>query len=117
MPERPNVQKAKIVSVDNPSKAVTCHFNPDTFSMDRTINWKADTNIGNDSSNLTFGGGQASDLTMTLLFDTTDNGKDVRNTYQTLIDLSKVDPKKKNNKTGKSEPSLCRFEWGKFLTF
>jgi hypothetical protein len=117
MPERPNVQKAKIASVDNPGKAVTCHFNPDTFSMERTINWKADTNIGNDASNLTFGGGQASDLTMTLLFDTTDTGKDVRDTYKTLIELSNVDTSKKNSKTGKSEPPVCRFEWGKFLTF
>lgn len=117
MSTRPNVQKARIVNVDKPGHAVTCHFNPDTFSMDRTITWKSDTNIGNDSSNLTFGGGQANDLTMTLLFDTTDTGDDVRNTYKTLIELSNVNPDKKNTKTNKSEPSLCRFEWGKFLTF
>jgi len=117
MSERPTVQKAKIVSVSDASKSVTCHFNPDTFSMDRTISWKPNEAIGGDASTLYFGGGQASDLTMTFLFDTTDTGKDVRDTYQTLIDLSKVDPNKKNAKTGKGEPSLCRFEWGRFLTF
>ena len=117
MSERPTVQKAKIVSVSDASKSVTCHFNPDTFSMDRTISWKPSENIGGDASTLYFGGGQASDLTMTFLFDTTDTGNDVRDTYQTLIDLSKVDPNKKNAKTGKGEPSLCRFEWGRFLTF
>ncbi len=117
MPDRPNVQKAKIVSVSDASKSVTCHFNPDAFSLDRTINWNVDTSIGGDASTLSFAGGQASDLNMTFLFDTTDTGKDVRDTYQTLIELSKVDPNKKNAKTGKGEPSLCRFEWGRFLTF
>jgi hypothetical protein len=117
MPDRPNVQKAKIVNADNPSKAVVCHFNPDTFSLDRTVNWNVDTSIGGDASTLSFSGGQASDLTMTLLFDTTDTGNDVRDTYATLIDLSEIDQSKKNAKTGMGEPPLCRFEWGRFLTF
>lgn len=117
MPDRPNVQKAKIASVKNPGKSVVCHFNPDTFSLDRTINWNVDTSIGGDASNVSFAGGQASDLTLTLLFDTTDTGNDVRDTYATLIELSEVDPNTKNAKTGKGEPPLCRFEWGRFLTF
>lgn len=117
MPERPNVQKAKIASVDNPAKAVTCHFNPDTFTLDRTINWNVDTSIGGDASSVSFAGGQASDLTMTLLFDTTDTGNDVRDTYATLVELSLIDQTSKNTTTGMGEPPLCRFEWGRFLTF
>ncbi len=116
MADRPNIQKAKIVNLNN-QQAVTCHFNPDTFSLDRTINWNMPTTTGADYPQPTFSGGQASDLTLTLLFDTTDKGTDVRDAYTTLVSMSKVDTSKKDAKTGKSEPPKCRFEWGKFLTF
>jgi hypothetical protein len=117
MPERPNVQKARIVSVNDPSKSVTCHFNPDSFTLERTIDWNDAGSIGDDASMVSFAGGRASDLKLDFLFDTTDTGKDVRDTYKMLIELSMVDPNKKNTKTGKGEPPLCRFEWGRFLTF
>jgi nucleoid-associated protein YgaU len=31
--------------------------------------------------------------------------------------MAQVDPGKKNQKTGKGEPPMCRFQWGKFLAF
>jgi len=117
MPEMPNVQKARIVQEDNPSKAVVCHFNPEDFSIGRTIRWNADTNIGDDASRLSFAGGEAQDLTIPLLFDTTDTGKDVRDSYKVLLELADVDPRNRNPRTGKSEPPRCRFEWGRFLAF
>jgi hypothetical protein len=112
MPERPNVQKAKIVDVNNSSKEVVCHFNPETLSLDRTLNWDITPRQGSNSPRVSFGGAQASDLTIPLLFDTTADGTDVRNAYATLIDLSKIDASQQN-----PEPPLCRFEWGTFLTF
>jgi nucleoid-associated protein YgaU len=51
------------------------------------------------------------------VFDSTDTGKDVRDTYKVLIELATVDEDKKNTKTSKGQPPLCRFEWGKFLSF
>jgi nucleoid-associated protein YgaU len=116
MPDRPNVQKAKIVNLNN-QQSIVCHFNPDTFSLDRTINWNAASKTGGDYPDLAFSGGQAGDLTMTLLFDTTNTGDDVRNAYAALVTMSKVDQSKKDAKTDKGEPPRCRFEWGKFLTF
>jgi hypothetical protein len=117
MADRPNVQKARIVNAKNSSKSVTCHFNPETFTLDRTIQWNFETTQGDDLPRVTFAGGQASDLTMTLLFDTTDTGEDVRDSYGVLLELAQVDPNAKDAKTGQSEPPLCRFEWGRFLTF
>ncbi len=117
MADRPNIQKAKIVNAKNSSKSVTCHFNPDTFTLDRTIQWNVETTQGDDLPRVTFAGGQASDLSMTLLFDTTDTGNDVRNSYTVLLELAQVDASTKNAKTGQGEPPLCRFEWGRFLTF
>jgi len=117
MADRPNIQKAKIVNANNSSKSVTCHFNPDTFTLDRTIQWNVETTQGDDLPRVTFAGGQASDLSMTLLFDTTDTGNDVRSSYSVLLELAQVDASAKNAKTGQGEPPLCRFEWGRFLTF
>lgn len=117
MTDRPTVQKAKITSVSDSSKSVTCHFNPDTFSLDRTVKWNVNTSIGGDVSNVSFAGGEPIDMSLTLLFDTTDTGSDVRTAYAVLIDLSEIDQTKTDAKTQKGEPHLCRFEWGLFLTF
>jgi nucleoid-associated protein YgaU len=117
MADRPKVQKAKITDVNKPSKAVTCHFNPDQLSLTKTMEWREETATGGDASQLTFAGGKAEDLTIPLLFDTTDTGQDVRQSYKTLLDLAMVDQSKKDRKTDKGEPSLCKFQWGKFLSF
>lgn len=116
MPEQ-SVQKARIVNESNPSQAVVCHFNPNDLSLTRSIKWDGKLNIGEDASKLTFAGGEAQDLTIPLLFDTTDSGQDVRDGYTVLLDLAKVDSNNKNPKTGKGEPPRCRFEWGNFLSF
>lgn len=117
MSERPTVQKAKISLANDPSKSVTCHFNPDTFQLDREITWIQNEGMGKDKPTATFGGGKASDLSVKLMFDTTDTGGDVRLTYKTLLEMAQIDSAKKHPKTRKSEPPLCRFEWGKFLSF
>jgi hypothetical protein len=115
--DRPNVLKARIVDERNPQKAVVCHFNPKDLSVSRTIKWEEKTNIGNNASNLSFGGGKADDLTIPLLFDSTATGEDVRKSYEMLIELANIDAQKKNTKTNMGEPPFCRFEWGKFLSF
>jgi nucleoid-associated protein YgaU len=118
MADRPNSQKAQIVKVSNPSEALECHFNPDTFKLDRTVSWRAETSIGGDVSNITFEGGEAHKIgPIELLFDTTDTGKDVRKSYELLLELAEIDTDKKNPTTDMGEPPLCRFQWGKFLSF
>ena len=117
MAERPQVLKAKIVEVDNPKNEVVCHFNPQDFTITRTIEWPEQTSIGGDASQVSFAGGKASDLTIPLLFDTTDTGKDVRNEYELLLKMSMIDQAKKDAKTDMGQPPLCRFEWGRFLAF
>ncbi len=95
MAERPNVLKASIVKVDSAGRVVSdkemeCQFNPTDFEVSRTIEWNEDTNVGGDAAQLSFGGGKAQDLTVPLLFDTTDSGKDVRKSYKTLRELAMV---------------------------
>lgn len=116
--KNPSVQKAKIVNLSN-KKELVCHFNPAEFEIGQSLNWREDSTIGSATPKLIYGGGQAQDMTITLLFDTTRYGgrKDVRDEYKVLTKMAQVDQKKKDAKTGLSEPPMCRFQWGKFLAF
>lgn len=116
MADQPKVEKATISSLDR-KKRVVCHFNPSAFDITRKIKWEDVETLGDDTPKKVFTGGQANDLTVTLLFDTTDTGDDVRNSFRTLLELAQIDQSKKNTKTGKGEPPQCTFQWGKFLSF
>lgn len=117
MPDR--FEKAVISKAGDDSKKVTCHFNPDSLELGKTIEWKSKTTIGGDISELEFGGGKAHELgPIEFVFDTTDTGQDVRDTYKVLReDLVKIDPDTINQKTGKGHPPKCTFHWGTFLSF
>lgn len=117
MPERPNLQKAQIFKVDNPNTKVVCHFNPEDYSITRKIKWERPRKKGRNVTEAEFVGGEAQDMTVKLLFDTTDTGSSVASTYSTLLTMAEIDETKKNAKTGKGEPPLCKFQWGTYLSF
>lgn len=119
MSETQTPEKAVISKVGDASKKITCHFNPDSFEIGRTIEWKPTTTIGGDVSKLQFGGGKAHEMgPVELVFDTTDKGTDVREEYKVLTeDLAQIDPDTINQTTGKGHPPKCKFHWGSFLSF
>lgn len=122
MPDQVKVQKAKIYKLSqsgavDSSKVVVAHFNPKELQISGRIEWVKQKRIGKDVPKMTFSGGDAQDLTIELLFDSTDTGEDVRQSYRTLLQIAAVDVQKKNNKTRKSEPASCQFQWGKLLSF
>ena len=122
MPETPKVQKATIIKIDSSGalvrdKAVVCHFNPKEFEIKGQIKWIKQTSIGSDFPRMTFSGGDAQDMTIELLFDTTETGQDVRKSYETLLEIAAVDPQQENRQTGQGEPARCQFQWGKLLSF
>ncbi len=112
----PDVQKAKIVNLNN-NKEVVCHFNPAELDVNQSLRWEAKPDQGGSAPKMVYAGGEAQDMTITFLFDTTNNGADVRDEYKTLIEIAQVDETKKNPTTKLGEPPQCRFQWGKFLTF
>ena len=115
---RPNVQKARIIREDDPRKAVVCHFNPTDFAITRKIQWVETRSMGGNAPRKVFAGGEASDLTIDLLFDTSDTqDKDVRDTFVDLLRMAEIDPLRRNPITGKGEPPRCQFIWGNFLSF
>ena len=110
-------QKAEIFRVSDPSKRVTCQFNPKDFTISRKILWEEHTVKGKDKPEMEFAGGEPQDLTVKLLFDTTSTGKNVRDSYSALLEMSAIDSSKKNQSTRKGEPPECKFQWGTFLSF
>jgi nucleoid-associated protein YgaU len=110
-------QKAEIFRVDDPSKKVSCQFNPKDFSISKSVKWVYQTADGKNVGNPEFAGGEAQDLTVDLIFDSTDTGADVRGKYQELLKMAEIDTSKANTKTRKGEPPECKFQWGSFLSF
>lgn len=110
-------QKAEIFRVDNPSVKVTCQFNPKDFSITKNIKWTQKVINGKNTGVWEFSGGEAQDLTVNLIFDSTDTGTDVRDKYANLLKMAEIDTSKKNPQTRKGEPPECKFQWGSYLSF
>jgi hypothetical protein len=110
-------QKAEIFRVDNPGKKVVCQFNPNDFSITKSVKWVYQSADGKNLPDPEFGGGEAQDLTVDLLFDSTDTGSDVRRKYDELLKMAEIDESKANRTTRKGEPPQCKFQWGSFLSF
>jgi phage tail protein X len=110
-------QKAEIFRVDNPSRKVTCQFNPKDYSITKAVKWIYDQVDGKNVGDAQFAGGEAQDMTVEIWFDSTDDGSDVRNKYQELLKMAEIDTSKQNTSTRKSEPPQCKFQWGSYLSF
>jgi hypothetical protein len=114
--------KAEISFKDDPSKKVTCMFNPKEYTISKTNDWEIirvpRMNVGHSI----FRGGQPSELSLSLLFDTNEAnthpqinsraGSDVRTYTKVLWDLMKID----DTLTPPSPPH-CLFKWGSVWGF
>jgi hypothetical protein len=101
----------------DPSKVVVCQFNPKEFQITEQFKWVKSTTIGSDTPDVTFAGGEAQGMTINLLFDSTDTGRDVRENYATLLVIAAVDKRLQNQQSRKGEPARCKFQWGKLVSF
>lgn len=112
--------KLKVVAQGDTNLEVEVHFNPQNLRVNyRTFGSSgargAGTNYGQQAVALQQTGYLA-DLTMELLFDTSQSGVDVRNT--TLLIVAMAQPAKNNTSNdGKQPPAvpLVLFSWGTFL--
>lgn len=96
------------------AEAVVFQFNPTEFSVNRAISWSEAKQKGANTSKLEFKGGQPASIQLSLFFDTTDCGHDVRSEFTNeLWKLAMIDPKTKGTKSNKAEPPHVIFDWGK----
>jgi hypothetical protein len=110
--------KAEIAFKDDPTKKVVCMFNPKEYTISKTNDWDVIRVPKKNVGHTVFRGGQPSQLSLKLLFDTHEANKhpqinstagdDVRKYTKILWDLMKID----ETQSGRDEPPHCVFKWG-----
>lgn len=110
---------AKIRNVDKGNQEVLeCLFNPKEYGITKANEWSTQPITGTTLSSYEFSHGDAQSMTISLLFDTFDSGKDVRDEYTdklwALMDVQK-DLKDSKGKVGR--PPRVLFQWGNAFGF
>jgi hypothetical protein len=110
--------KATLTNLDTKEK-IECLFNPTEYTIAKTNTWKPKPVVGKNVPKLDFSGGGSRTLTLELFLDVFEKkGGDVRKHVDKLWDLTMIDEKKvKNQKTKRSRPPLCLFQWGPNWSF
>lgn len=108
--------KAKIVKIKadgTESESKDCLFNPETLSYSRSASWTTRTVPQNSLPRYIFSGGGSGSLSVTLIFDTSDTGEDVRTKYtKFLFSFFQVESGTDKDGNAVEQPPYCRFEWG-----
>ena len=94
------------------SKTIDCLFRPTQLVVTKTTKWEAKPTPERNVPTVTFSGGEAASIGLTLFFDTTKDGEDVRTYTDELFGLMV-----KKDATATAQPPLCRFVWGQIKTF
>lgn len=113
--------KLKITPTEgrNKNKAIVVPFNPNKFTVGKTVSWTGPGGKASDSAKeektnssmnampLVFNGGEGRTLGFDLLFDTTEEtgDQDVRNKIKPIVSLSRIDRDLKR-------PPVCTITWG-----
>lgn len=106
-------------------------FNPQEYTISRSVDWGNKSNDTSDAGNKIFNGGNPATLQLDLFFDTygTKNGdmgrqsddkvEDVRNLTHKLWELTEISPGTSHKKSGikKETPRQVLFQWGKSWHF
>ena len=119
--DKAKIEKAMIVALDLPKSVLFCQFNPTQIHFSKSTTWSsgADKEAGSGQQNQPkrnvptseFNGGGAQSLSMDLLFDTTEDSRDVREYTDFLMSLTLINPKALDKN---SRPPLVKFVWGEF---
>ncbi|NGM68009.1 LysM peptidoglycan-binding domain-containing protein [Natronolimnobius sp. AArcel1] len=116
------LEKAQIMILNGKQKgeAIECKFNPNSYTLEKSVNYGEMKATGSGASIMQFVDGNAETLSMELFFDTTDELEkdggddamiDVREQYTKYIDLLlSVDGEL-------HAPPVCRFVWGEGIDF
>jgi hypothetical protein len=88
-------------------------FNPYEYSISKQNSWEKKSVIGQNIPEVTFQQGGAQTLSLTLHFDSSLDGSDVRNYTNPLWKMMLVDTTAENPRSGKSAPPPVAFQWGR----
>ena len=104
-------EKATIRNLEN-QEEFEVMFNPTEYSLSKSNSW---TQVSIRESNVPrtyFSGGDPTELSIELFFDTYERGEDVRDYTKKVIALTKIAEQKDGFR-----PPRCMFSWGKVFNF
>jgi hypothetical protein len=97
---------------------IPCMFNPAELSLSKSNSWDGQTQRGKNAPQLLFKGGSSGSLSISLMFDTTHEGKPVTDYTNTVTKLMDIDTSLKGSGAGnKGRPPWVQFHWGDFHSF
>ena len=100
---------------------IPCWFNPREYAISKSNAWTVKHVIGAGLPRAQFGGGQARELTLELLFDASDAaGSDVRGVTDRLFAMMEVNPslgRGAGTTRNAGRPPMLTFVWGRTLSF
>lgn len=113
----PNGQKAYLKT--ERGEQIHCLFNPERLQIGLSTSWSGANMPGQQTPQLTFGGGQSGTMHLELFFDTTADGTPVTTHTDKLVALLKVDEDLPGFSEAKQNgrPPWVTFHWGKFVSF
>ncbi len=101
------------------SKRLPCMFNPESISVSRDNSWSGEPMPGKGVPTLHYLGAGSASMSLTLVFDTTDDGSPVTKYTGKLMELMDVDPSLPGTdpQTNNARPRTVTFHWGKLHSF
>ena len=100
------------LEIEGGGPPIACLFNPTEYSISKTNVWKVEPVTGSALPPPQFTGGLPRELTLELLFDTSDtDSKDVREITDKLLKATEV------GESGGGRPPMITFGWGQTVSF
>jgi Contractile injection system tube protein/LysM domain len=100
------------LEIEGEGSPIECLFNPTEYSISKTNVWKVEPVTGSALPPPQFTGGLPRELTLELLFDTSDSdSKDVREITDKLLKATEV------GESGGGRPPTITFGWGQTVSF
>jgi nucleoid-associated protein YgaU len=97
-------------------KALECWFNPTQYSIAKSNTWTAEPVVGASLPSAQFGGGNARELTIELMFDA-EPGGEVTPVTDALFAMMETDPKLTSGRRNQARPPTLRLMWGSYVGF
>lgn len=96
------------------SEEIKCLFNPESFGFTVSNKWTPDKVQAKPTPKLHFAGGNSGTFSLTLMFDTTDDGTPVTDYTNRLVKLMEIDESLPgyDAKRNKGRPPWVKFHWG-----
>jgi Contractile injection system tube protein/LysM domain len=95
---------------------IDCWFNPTQYSIAKSNTWTTRPAVGASLPSTQFGGGNARELSVELLFDAGPDG-DVSGATDQLFQMMEVDPALDAGAPSQARPPTVKLSWGSFLSF